>query len=165
MKVTEIIRAKVWTFEVWGWGNGTVLITCMYAPSRASHADAMRVRTWGDRDSPQSGRYHSALRDIFIKPMDKSGEQYKRHVALLKILETATGRYTNCPMKEKLCRSDMAVLNTKRITNSYISISTMIVRGTLLMVQLVEAQTGRSRVRFPMVSSEFFINIILPPWG
>ena len=55
----------MWTFEVWGRGSGTVLITCMYAPSRTSHADAMRVRTWGARDSPQSGRY-PALRDIFL---------------------------------------------------------------------------------------------------
>ena len=45
----------IWTFEVWGWGTSTVLIACMYAPSGASHADAMRVRTWGVGDSPQSG--------------------------------------------------------------------------------------------------------------
>ena len=40
------------------------------------------------------------------------------------------------------------------------------------MAKLVEAtalQAGRSRVRFPMVSLEYFIDIILPaaiwPWG
>jgi hypothetical protein len=41
--------------------------------------------------------------------------------------------------------------------------------GMLLVAQLVEAQAGRSRFRFPMVSLEFFIDIILPatlwPWG
>jgi hypothetical protein len=33
--------------------------------------------------------------------------------------------------------------------------------GGAAVAQLVEAQTGRSRVRFPMVSLEFFIGIIL----
>lgn len=58
----------IWTFEVWGWGTSTLLIACMYAPSRTSHADAMRVRTWEARDSPQSSRY-PALRGYHVHPV------------------------------------------------------------------------------------------------
>jgi len=34
-----------------------------------------------------------------------------------------------------------------------------------MMVQLVEALRGKSWVRFPMVSLEFFIPAVLWPWG
>jgi len=37
------------------------------------------------------------------------------------------------------------------------------------MIQCTKLQTGRSRVRFPLVSLEFYSDIILPvalwPWG
>jgi len=52
---------------------------------------------------------------------------------------------------------------------SFISTGKKRTWGTLLVAQLVEAQVGRSRVRFPIVSLEFFIDVILPaallPWG
>lgn len=38
-------------------------------------------------------------------------------MALLKILEPAAKRYTDCPMSGKLCRSDTTVLNTKKMTH------------------------------------------------
>ena len=65
-------------------------------------------------------------------------------------------------------------LETSRMGAPYIhDISSLRVntQNIYAVAQLVEAlrQVGRSRVRFPMVSLEFFIDIILPvalwPWG
>jgi len=75
------------------------------------------VSVHGELGIPRSPADTQHYATFFIRAIDKSGAQYKRHVALLKILEPAAKRYTDCPMYGKLCRSDMTVLNTKKRHN------------------------------------------------
>ena len=101
------------------------------------------VSVHGELGIPRSPADTQHYATFFIKAIDKSGEQYKRHVALLKILEPAAKRYTDCPMYGKICRSDKTVFHTTKkdtpykcepqygFTNSYICTSTMMITLTV----------------------------------
>ena len=104
----------MWTFEVWGLGNwyGFNHLYVCASTHQSRRRDACPYM--GSQGFPAVRPIPSITRHFFIKAIDKSGEQYKRHVALLKILEPAAKRYTDCPMYGKLCRSDMTVLNTTK---------------------------------------------------
>jgi hypothetical protein len=85
-----------------------------------------------------------------------------------------TDEYKFCAVKDRRCLFPPQPLGRLRVPPSYRRqfVPGVVSRATVRIFEFmvtIALETGRSRVRFPMVSLEFFIDIILPvalwPWG